>query len=688
MAEELFESLRDRILGYLDTGITDVVLAPATLIDAARLMLSADDRIEPRFCTVVGTLHWARLQHLGEAARQADHDAAICLFTVVHPLRPWMVPEPLRSAFDRRPPQVQPAHEILNAVGAALTAECRRTGERDLLEHAILLFRRAVAVAPWSDPSLGAMELNLGFALSVQFDFTRDVRDLGNAIDTMRRGMKAIPREHPKRGPACSDLANALQTRFKVQKDLTDLDEAVVALRDAVRAYAVSAGAVAVWFQLGAAQVQRFLRTRRQEDLEEAVGAFNTGLARTPAGHPRRWKFLSALGDTLLMRHGVGDSERAITVLEEALAETGPDRAQQEEMENALQAARSLQAKTVMLAREVEAAHQMLEQALTTASEISVPRGAPADLARSLSLLGHSLPGLRARGDQAGEAASLRAIGLVYSVFWNKGPALAFHERALAIFRELGDRAGEATSLSNIGCIHSDLGLGARALAFFEQALPLFRAAGDRSGEATVLNNMGGVHRAQGEYDRALSLCEEALSLRRAVGDRNGEAGSLNDIAGIRGALGDHVRALSLHEQALPICRSLGARAGEARTLLNIGRVHRALGDRACCLSSFDEALPIFRAVGDRAGEALTLSQIAMLHDSEGNTEEAITLLERVVGLGEEFQLPDLELDRAALAYVRAKRPVSTIAYPAARARLLCPCGSGASFLECHGQNA
>ena len=108
MSEELFDSLRYCIQGYLDTNVADGVLAPATLIDAARLMLSADARVEPRFYTVVGTLHWIRLQHLGEAERQADHHAAICLFTVIYPLRPEVVPEPLRGAFDRLPPEVQP----------------------------------------------------------------------------------------------------------------------------------------------------------------------------------------------------------------------------------------------------------------------------------------------------------------------------------------------------------------------------------------------------------------------------------------------------------------------------------------------------------------------------------------------------------------------------------------------------
>jgi tetratricopeptide (TPR) repeat protein len=84
--------------------------------------------------------------------------------------------------------------------------------------------------------------------------------------------------------------------------------------------------------------------------------------------------------------------------------------------------------------------------------------------------------------------------------------------------------------------------------------------------------------------------------------------------------------------------------------------VHSDLGDQARALSYYEQALPIRRAVGDRAGEAATLFNVAMLRDREGNTEEAITLLERVVALDEAIRRPTLESDRAVLARLRAKR--------------------------------
>ncbi len=91
--------------------------------------------------------------------------------------------------------------------------------------------------------------------------------------------------------------------------------------------------------------------------------------------------------------------------------------------------------------------------------------------------------------------------------------AIAYYQRALALYRQTNDRDGETTALSSIGYVYDALGDKRKALDFYEQALLLQRQVGDRGGEATTLNNIGGVYDALGDKRKALDFYEQALPL-------------------------------------------------------------------------------------------------------------------------------------------------------------------------------
>src|SRR3954469_12041074 len=100
MGGALFDSLRDRVQGYLQTGDTRAVLDAATLVDGGLFIL---DRFDPQSCAVVGTLLFIRATHFGQRWGRADETAAVTMFTIVNPVRPDVVPELMRAYFEEHP---------------------------------------------------------------------------------------------------------------------------------------------------------------------------------------------------------------------------------------------------------------------------------------------------------------------------------------------------------------------------------------------------------------------------------------------------------------------------------------------------------------------------------------------------------------------------------------------------------
>ncbi|MEG3974438.1 CHAT domain-containing protein [Microcoleus sp. herbarium8] len=243
---------------------------------------------------------------------------------------------------------------------------------------------------------------------------------------------------------------------------------------------------------------------------------------------------------------------------------------------------------------------------------------------KALEYYSQSLPLSRAVGERTIEATTLNNIASVYSALGEKQKALEYYSQSLPLFRAVGDRRGEATTLSNIGQVYSDLGEKQKALDYYSQSLPLSRAVGDRRGEALTLNNIGTVYSELGEKQKALEYFSQSLPLKRAVGDRRGEATTLNNIGQVYSALGEKQKALEYFSQSLPLSRAVDDRTIEATTLNNIGSVYSALGEKQKALEYYSLSLPLSRAVGDRTIEARTLNNIGSVYDNLGEKQKAL----------------------------------------------------------------
>jgi non-specific serine/threonine protein kinase len=163
---------------------------------------------------------------------------------------------------------------------------------------------------------------------------------------------------------------------------------------------------------------------------------------------------------------------------------------------------------------------------------------------------------------QGGGSAAARAKVLAGagSAAWrqgNYGQAIAFHEEALALYRECGDRQGIVIALNYLGVQAMDQGDYARATTYFEQSAALAREV--HSGHAcSVLHNLAEVARYQGAYERARALYQESMALHRASGDVWFTSVQLSCLAIVAQEQGDDAQARVFCRESLSVCRSMG----------------------------------------------------------------------------------------------------------------------------------
>src|SRR5688572_25489633 len=194
--EELLQIIIGLIDDFIRTGDkTAKVFEPLTLLNASRLLLIPEYALEPRAYAVLGALCWIRYQRLTHS--DVDFEAAYRFFTHVYEFNPQVLPDGLREQFASTRPPLEPPWEVWHSYARTLLAEfVRDRGER-LLDHAIILYRLSLDVAPATYGSRPTMEFNLGIALHERFRLLKERDDLDAAIAALQRAAQSIPDGYP-----------------------------------------------------------------------------------------------------------------------------------------------------------------------------------------------------------------------------------------------------------------------------------------------------------------------------------------------------------------------------------------------------------------------------------------------------------------------------------------------------------
>ncbi len=120
-------------------------------------------------------------------------------------------------------------------------------------------------------------------------------------------------------------------------------------------------------------------------------------------------------------------------------------------------------------------------------------------------------------GNELGVAITLDNIGSTYSRLSQVEQAIAFHQQSLAVYEKVRDRTGIGVSLNNLGRAYANLNKQTDAIAAYQKALNIVREVGDRSTESVVLANIGDLLAQQKQTELAIAFLKQSVNVRESI---------------------------------------------------------------------------------------------------------------------------------------------------------------------------
>jgi predicted ATPase/transcriptional regulator with XRE-family HTH domain len=277
------------------------------------------------------------------------------------------------------------------------------------------------------------------------------------------------------------------------------------------------------------------------------------------------------------------------------------------------------------------------------------------DAARSLAEESAAI--FRELGDKRGLADALTATGL--ALHW-QGEATLSHARlaeALALYREVGDCWGAARDLFSLGTYLADFRGDIAGRAMLEESVAILEDLGDKYIFANVLISLGIIAIGSGDYASARSHFERSLAFAREIGHPWATADALTNLGCVLRTQGDYSGARSHFEEAVRIYQKRGRGIWDTDPLCALAENDIAQGQLSAAHSRLQEASARIETSENRWLQALVGHFQGVLAYYEGDTEQAVALLERTIALARESQYkPDLARSLIALGRVMRVR--------------------------------
>lgn len=224
--------------------------------------------------------------------------------------------------------------------------------------------------------------------------------------------------------------------------------------------------------------------------------------------------------------------------------------------------------------------------------------------------------------------------------------AFAWHEQALACYRELEDLSGSAFALNNLGMALVYMGDYSRARLYLEESLSLYRHIGHKWGLAVVLGNLGSREALEGRLEESISCFEESLAFSRDVGDARLIAFGLHNLGDVARYHGDFARARNLLEESLALTQDLGERSVTALTLNILGLGALGEGNLEQATARLKASLELSRDIGEKRVVIQCLEGFAWVASQRQDVGRAARLFAANQSLREQIGLPLPTADR------------------------------------------
>jgi tetratricopeptide (TPR) repeat protein len=171
--------------------------------------------------------------------------------------------------------------------------------------------------------------------------------------------------------------------------------------------------------------------------------------------------------------------------------------------------------------------------------------------------------------------------------------------------------------------------------------------------DALGLREFWGVRGYWTERTTWLQRANEIGSTSQTDDDLKQYSTNLHNLAVTLVNRGDLDGALDLYRQSLDINERLGDAQGKAATLHQMAMLFDNQGDIEKAWQMYQESLVLKERLGDLYSISFTLYNMAQIEQRRGNHDTAVKMLERVVEIDKQLQLPDLKSDSEALERAR-----------------------------------
>ena len=299
----------DELHAMLTSGDMAEVSRLATLLDRAGPE-QIDISLAANALHLLGTLRWYRHQLVAEGKQDGNRRDAVDYFVVPYVLGLDDIPEPLLPDLANR--------ALPNAT--AIHQSAVRTGARDQVDQAVLLWRRLAGHLAAGHPGHAGINANVGSLLLLRFEGDGSADDLNQAVEALETALAGAVDVAQREGVRPT-LVRALRRRS------TDLDRVIDLCADGAAATTAPDETYARWLSgLADSLMERYERTRATADLDRAIDAARSSLAVDPTPSTSlRYTLAWALAHRFGRTGSAVDQTEAIDTARTVMDTTTPD---------------------------------------------------------------------------------------------------------------------------------------------------------------------------------------------------------------------------------------------------------------------------------------------------------------------------------------------------------------------------
>jgi CHAT domain-containing protein/Tfp pilus assembly protein PilF len=259
-------------------------------------------------------------------------------------------------------------------------------------------------------------------------------------------------------------------------------------------------------------------------------------------------------------------------------------------------------------------------------------------------------------GSKEHEVKCLRQLSYNYLELNKLQELLSLSNDALKIAQSLKHALEIGRCLNHIGFYYLRINNYSKALIYFNDSLETAKKEKNMDEEGICLNNIGIIYQEMGIHDKALEYFEKALTINKQLKNNEEIAKNLNNFGVTFRRKGlitlnksDFSKARDYFKQCLELAKKIGNKITEIKVLNNIGSIFAEEASTFSEKEKYIEAMKYFELALKKAEEiedsremGIVLTNIGFVYYNQGNYNESLRYLDRVISLNYESKGGDI----------------------------------------------